>query len=104
MKKLFNRLKAVAFVLAVALAVFTNVKKTSAATLQVDYFWFTEYMGNYYFTGIDNTKPYMQDLTGCTGTSYVCLYGFRPEDFNEYGNPSSGFIANPSTPVVIREI
>ncbi|MES2374866.1 MAG: hypothetical protein V4557_19975 [Bacteroidota bacterium] len=103
MKQLSNRLKVGAVILAVAFAVFANVKKTEAATVRIDYFWFYDEAATS-FTCIDNTIPFMEDLTGCTGSSYDCVYGYRAEDFNEWGNALSGLKTEHSSPIVLKEI
>jgi hypothetical protein len=103
MKHLSNRLKAGAVIFAIVLVFFTNYKDAKATTLFIDYYWFYDEPATD-FTGIDNTKPYMENLTGCTGFMAVCLYGYQAEDFNTYGVPSSGLKSNHGVPVIIREI
>jgi hypothetical protein len=103
MKQLSNQLKAGAVIMALALAFFTNIKQSKAAPFLIDYYWFYDDAATN-FTGLDNTKPYMQDLTGCSGSSTVCLYGYQAEDFNTYGVPSSGLKSNHGAPVIIQEI
>jgi hypothetical protein len=103
MKQLSNRLKTGAVILAVAFAVFTNVKTTKAGALKIDYFWFYDEAATS-FTDIDNTISFMEGVTGCTGASYDCVYGYRAEDFNEYGNVLSGLKTNHGAPVILKEI
>ncbi len=100
MKHLSNRLKAGAVIMAIALVFFTNNEEAKATTLFIDYYWFYDEAATD-FTGIDNTKPYMVDLTGCNGTIFVCVYGYEASDFNTYGLPSSGLKPGHGAPVTI---
>lgn len=84
-------------------AFLTNVKQAKAVTFQINYYWFYDEAATD-FTGIDNTKPYMVDLTGCSGSMAICLYGYRAEDFNTYGVPSSGLKSNHGAPVTINQV
>ena len=100
MKLVSNRFKAGVLIMAIALAFFTNIKQSKATLLLIDYYWFNDEAATDY-TGIDNTKPYMVDLTGCTGNIYVCVYGYDASDFNTYGVPSSGLRPGHGIPATI---
>ncbi len=103
MKKLSNFLKGSVVFLAVVFAFFTSMKQAKAVTFEIDYYWFYDEAATSY-TQIDNTISYMKDLTGCTGINAICLYGYRADDFNTYGVPSSGLKTNHGAPVTIKEV
>jgi len=80
---------------------FFSAKTVKPAVVLELRYWFTDEAADN-FTGRDETIPSEQAITGCTGSTYDCEYGYLASDFQVTGYPSSGLKSGHLPPYVIK--